>query len=383
MTASSQCELLLFAFEYPPVSGGIARLCGGIGETFERGHFNARVLTQDCVATPCAGLPEIRVDSRRPIREWLAFQRLRKMRSASSIRRTTICGVWYPEGLIAYLAGVRPLVILAHGAELLPTVDRWRRPLWNALQRLVLEGANLVIANSEYTQRLVSRVAPKANVETIPLAVNAVQFAPGDREAAKTKFGVAGKRVLCTVSRIHHYKAHDTVLRAIASLPPDEREQLVYLVVGKGPYERELRKLAVELEVESHVRWLGFVSEEDLPKVYCASDLFVLCTRDAPEERAVEGFGLVFLEAQSCGTPVVGTRSGGIPAAIHDGKGGWLIEQDDGQKLTDIIRELVRSPESFRTAGTEARERVLRDNTWERYGQRFVSTLQNAGIFNG
>ena len=178
MTASNQCELLLFAFEYPPVSGGIARLCGGIGETLERGHFNARVLTQDCAATPCAGLPEIRVASRRPIREWLAFQRLRTMRGASSIRRTTICGVWYPEGLIAYLAGVRPLVILAHGAELLPTVDRWRRPSWNALQRIVLENADLVIANSEYTQRLVSSVAPKAHVETIPLAVNAAHFAP-------------------------------------------------------------------------------------------------------------------------------------------------------------------------------------------------------------
>ncbi len=383
MTASSQCELLLFAFEYPPVSGGIARLCGGIGKTLEHGHFNARVLTQDCALTPYAGLPEIRVASRRPLREWLAFHRLRMMGGASSIRRTTICGVWYPEGLIAYLAGVRPLVILAHGAELLPTVDRWRRPLWNALQRIVLEGANLVIANSEYTQRLVSSVAPKANVETIPLAVNAIQFAPGHHEAAKTKFGVAGKRVLCTVSRIHHYKAHDTVLHAIASLAPDERAQLIYLVVGEGPYEQELRKLAVELEVESHIRWLGFVSDEDLPQVYCASDLFVLCTRDAPEERAVEGFGLVFLEAQSCGTPVVGTRSGGIPAAIRDGKGGWLIEQDDGQKLTEIIRELVRSPESFRIAGTQARERVLRENTWERYGQRFVSTLQSAGIFNG
>jgi phosphatidyl-myo-inositol dimannoside synthase len=383
MTASRECELLLFAFEYPPVSGGIARLCAGIGEIFERGHFNARVLTQDCAAVPRAGLPEIRVASRRPIREWLAFQRLRKMRGASSTCRTTICGVWYPEGLIAYLAGVRPLVILVHGAELLPTVDRWRRPLWNALQRLVLESADLVIANSDYTQRLVSSVAPKAHVETIPLAVNAAQFAPEDREVAKRKFGIAGKQVLCTVSRIHRYKAHDTVLRAIASLAPDERKQLVYLVVGRGPYEHELRKQAVELGVESHVRWLGFVSEEDLPQVYCASDLFVLCTRDAPEERAVEGFGLVFLEAQSCGTPVVGTRSGGIPAAIRDGKGGWLIEQDDGQKLTDIIRELVRSPESFRIAGTQARERVLRENTWERYGQRFVSTLRGAGIFNG
>jgi phosphatidyl-myo-inositol dimannoside synthase len=383
MTASSQCELLLFAFEYPPVSGGIARLCGGIGETFERGHFNARVLTQDCAATPCAGLPEIRVASRRPIREWLAFQWLRKMRVASSIRRTTICGVWYPEGLIAYLAGIHPLVILAHGAELLPTVNRWRRPLWNALQRIVLENADLVIANSEYTQRLVSNVAPKAHVETIPLAVDPDRFAPGDRDTAKAKFGVTGKRVLCTVSRIHHYKAHDTVLRAIASLAPDERRQLVYLIVGTGPYETELRKQTVELGIDSHVRWLGFVSEEDLPQVYWASDLFVLCTRDTPEERAVEGFGLVFLEAQSCGTPVVGTRNGGIPAAIRNGKGGWLIEPDDSQKLTDIIRELLQSPESFRTAGIQARQRVLDENTWECYGQRFTSALQSVGIYHG
>jgi phosphatidylinositol alpha-1,6-mannosyltransferase len=382
MTASSPRELLLFAFEYPPVSGGIARLCEGIGETLGRGSSNSRVLTQDCAAPiPDPGLQQIRVNSRRPIREWLAFQWLRKqMRKASSIRQTTICGVWYPEGVIAYLAGVRPLVILAHGAELLPPVHRWRRPSWNALQRLVLENANLVIANSEYTRQLVSGVAPKAHVETIPLAVDPDRFAPGDRDAAKSKFGVTGKRVLCTVSRIHHYKAHDTVLRAIANLTPDERKQLVYLVVGTGPYERELREQAVKLGVESHVRWLGFVSEEDLPQIYWASDLFVLCTREAPEERAVEGFGLVFLEAQSCGTPVVGTRNGGIPAAIREGSGGWLIEQDDSQTLADLIRELVRSPDSFRIAGAQARQRVLTDSTWERYGQRLASALQSAGI---
>jgi phosphatidyl-myo-inositol dimannoside synthase len=385
MKTNDQGELLLFAFEYPPFSGGIARLCGEIGETWSRDGANASVLTQNGEGPISdAGLPQVRVDSRRPIREWRAFQWLRNhIRNTPAFHKTTICGVWYPEGLIAYLAGVRPLVILAHGAELLPTVDYWRRPLWNALQRLVLENADLVIANSEYTQQLVSSVAPKAHVETIPLAVDPNRFAPGDRQAAKKKFGVTGKRVLCTVSRIHHYKAHDTVLRAIASLAPDEREQLVYLVVGKGPYERELRKQAVELGIASHVRWLGFVSEEELPQVYWASDLFVLCTRDAPEERAVEGFGLVFLEAQACGTPVVGTRTGGIPAAIRDGEGGWLIEQDDSQKLTDIIRQLVQSPELFLAAGMQARQRVLRESTWERYMQRFSSALRNAGIADG
>jgi phosphatidylinositol alpha-1,6-mannosyltransferase len=385
MKTQTQADLLLFAFEYPPSSGGIARLCAGICGTLERDHVNARILTQDYgTPIPEAGLSEIRVDSRRPLREWRAFQWLRKeLRKASTIPQTTICGVWYPEGLIAYLAGVRPLVILAHGAELLPTVDCWRRPLWNALQRLVLENANLVIANSEYTHHLVSTLAPKAHVETIPLAVDPERFAPGDRAAAKSKFGVVGKRVLCTVSRIHRYKAHDMVLRAIANLASEDREQLVYLVAGTGPYEQELRKHAAELGIDSQVRWLGFVSEKELPQVYWASDLFVLCTRDAPEERAVEGFGMVFLEAQSCGTPVVGTRTGGIPTAIQDGEGGWLIEQDDSQKLSEIICQLVHSPEAFRTAGTQARQRVLRESTWECYGQRFSSALQGVGIVYG
>jgi phosphatidyl-myo-inositol dimannoside synthase len=377
MSANTQDELLLFAFEYPPVSGGIARLCAEIGSGLARDHINAQVLTQES-DTPMLshGLPEVRVNRRRPIREWRAFQWLRRQRRKMSI----VCGVWYPEGLIALLAGIRPLIVLAHGAELLPPVQWWRRPLWRALQRRVLESANLVIANSEYTRELVSAAAPGARVETIPLAVDPERFAPGDREAAKNKFGVSGKHVLCTVSRMYPYKGHDVVLRAIASLASDERERIVFMVVGKGPCEGSLRALAAELGVESNVRWLGFVAEDDLPEVYSASDLFVLCTRDAPEERSVEGFGLVFLEAQSCGTPAVGTRTGGISAAIKDGTGGWLIEQDDKEALTEIIRALVHSPEVFRAAGTQARLRVLEEHTWTRYMQCFSSALRSAGI---
>lgn len=376
-SVSNKNRLLLFAFEYPPVSGGISRLCAEIGAGLKRAHLNGYVLTQDCSASANNdGLPEIRVTSKRPLREWRAFQWLRREWRNTPV----ICGVWYPEGLIAYLAGMRPLVLLAHGAELLPTVERWRRPLWRALQRRVLESASLVIANSEYTRRLVYKVAPGALVEAIPLAVDSQRFTPRDREAARERYGVSGKHALCTVSRIHSYKGHDVVLRAIASLGPDQRARFVYLIVGKGPYEYKLRKLATELGIESHVRWLGFVAEADLPEVYSASDLFVLCTRDAPEERSVEGFGLVFLEAQSCGTPVVGTRTGGIPAAIQDGVGGWVIEQDDREALADIIRALALSPDFFRVAGAQARQRVLRANTWVHYMHAFAALLQACEI---
>ena len=377
-------ELCLFAFEYPPVSGGIARLCGGLAEVLERSGVKAHVLTQKSTSTATEpGLQKYRVDSRRPLREWRAFLWLRKsVRRKPAVQDITICGVWYPEGLIAYLAGVRHFVILAHGAELLPTLNRWRRPFWTALQKRVLEKADLVIANSEYTRRLVLNSAPNARVETIPLAVDVERFAPGDREAARLQLNVSGKLVLSTVARLYHYKAHDTVLRALACLEAGEREKFVYLVVGQGPHETVLRKLAAEIGVESQVRWLGFVSEDDLPRIYWASDLFALCTRDAPSERSVEGFGLVFLEAQACGTPVVGTNTGGIPAAIHEGEGGWLIAQDDINQLTAILRRLLASPDSFRKAGREARQRIMRECTWPEYGQRFFSALQGAGIEN-
>ena len=133
---------------------------------------------------------------------------------------------------------------------------------------------------------------------------------------------------------------------------------------------------------------LIYVGLDSFPKKTCPRFIaHPICLYSAPamlpKNVLLKGLVWFFLRHNPAESPVVGTRSGGIPAAIHDGKGGWLIEEDDGQKLTGIIRELVRSPESFRTAGTEARERVLRENTWERYGQRFVSTLQSAGIFNG
>ncbi len=272
------------------------------------GRVPARVLTQKCAAPVAAfGLPTIRFNSRRPFREWHTYRWLqRQVAKSSEASHATVCGVWYPEGLIAYLARVRPLVILAHGSELLPLASRWRRPLWNLLQRRVLESASLVLANSDYTGGLVSKVAPKAHVKAIPLAVDTDHFVPGNREAAKARFGVTGKHVLCTVSRLVRYKAHDFVFRCIASLDPTQRDQLIYLIVGKGNYESELRKLAFELGIETYVRWLGFVSEAELPQVYWASDLFVLCTRESPAEQAVEGFGMVFLEAQASGVPVVG-----------------------------------------------------------------------------
>jgi phosphatidylinositol alpha-1,6-mannosyltransferase len=185
--------------------------------------------------------------------------------------------------------------------------------------------------------------------------------------------------VVLTVSRLAGYKAHDTVLRALAQLLPEARGDLRYAIAGRGPAESSLRALAEELGIASSVVWLGFVPEAELASLYAASDLFVLVTRELEATREVEGFGLVFLEAQACGTAVVGARTGGIPDAVVEGEGGWLIEADDEEALGLHLRALVASPEVVRAEGARGRLRVLRDCTWEGYWQAFRAALNRHG----
>jgi phosphatidylinositol alpha-1,6-mannosyltransferase len=372
--------LILHSFDYPPTHGGISRLCAEVATGLDRRGAGVRVLAQVAEGSGGSSIPEVledRVTSRRPWREWQALRHLLRSRS---LRTPVLCGIWYPEGLLATLAGSRPRVIMAHGSELMPPRSRWRRGVWRRLQRYVLGSADLVLANSEYTLGLVRASAPGSRAVAVPLAVDHRRFCPGDRDAAKARFDVAGRLVVSSVSRIQAYKGHETVFRAMAALPSPLRERFIYLVAGRGPDVDLLRAKAEEHGVTDLVRWLGYVAEDDLPELYRATDLFALCTREVPEFQEVEGFGLVFLEAQACGTPVVGTRTGGIPDAITHHDGGWLIEPDDDLGLSGILLELGECPESFRLAGVAARRRVEREWTWDHYLRRLQAALNAEGV---
>jgi phosphatidylinositol alpha-1,6-mannosyltransferase len=86
---------------------------------------------------------------------------------------------------------------------------------------------------------------------------------------------------------------------------------------------------------------------------------------------------LVFLEAQACGIPVVGTRTGGIPDAVKEGEGGWLIEQGDVAALSRFLSRLVDDPTEFVEAGKRARNRVVQQCTWEHYMRQFIASLES------
>ncbi|MCX7805408.1 MAG: glycosyltransferase family 4 protein [Planctomycetota bacterium] len=376
--------MFIFSFDYPPLDGGIARLCSELAAGFSRRGVPTEALSK----LPGAGLdstiPTTRVTRLRPLMEASAFRHLLARRRNGPV----VCGLWYPEGVLAMLAGARPRVVLAHGSELMPARAAWRRGLWRRMLRRTLLGADLVVANSGYTKGLVEAAAPGCRAVAIPLAVDHIRFSPpagpAGRAASRAKFGLdPSKRVVLTVSRLKRYKGHETIFHALTSLEEPVRRNFLLLVAGRGSDEAALRDAAARLGVADMVRWLGYVPESDLPDLYRAADIFVLCTREDPERQEVEGFGLVFLEAQACGTPAVGARTGGIPDAIRDGDGGFLIAQDDHAALTGIFRRLAERPGEFEAIGRAARARIERECTWDGYVERFARELEAAGVALG
>lgn len=357
------------SYDYPPNDGGISRLMAELVIGMHRRGEDVRVLTLRSDETGGLVRPDIPTAevAQRGWRRDLAALRFILAQPANA---RLLASVWNPEATLVWLARrSRSLWILAHGNEVMPYPTGLGHAFKRWLRRRVLASAQLVICNSHYTERLVLAACPQARTVTIPLGVDATRFDAGvDSIAARASFGLPqDRRIVLSVSRLSPYKGHDTVLRAIAALPLDARNQVHYAIAGRGAHLDSLRALATYLGIAAQVQWLGYVAEDALPRLYASADLFVLCTREDSRERGVEGFGLAFLEAQAAGVPVLGTMAGGIPDAVVEGRGGWLVAQDDVDAVCAKIAALVAGDPAFVDQGRLGRLRAHGECGWDVY----------------
>ena len=357
-------HLLIFSYDYPPSNGGIARLCQEIADGMNIYYTSVTVLTikKKGISKPYNfdKVEVVELPSRRIWTEIVAWWYLFRLKNKKSTN--VLCGLWHPEGALCILAGVKNVYVLAHGTELLSGSSKFRKKIWLPFYgKFVLESVKKVIANSHYTQGLINSISEKVNSVALPLAVNHNFFEPSLR--------VNDHNVLkiCTVSRVLQFKGHDFIARSISKLPKHIQSQVHWNIGGTGSYLEELKLLVTQLNINHLVSFHGFVADNMLPEFYGSNDVFVLCTREEKMSTSVEGFGLVFLEAQSCGIPAIGTKTGGIPDAIEDGNGGWLIEQDNESELCSLIERLVLDRELVKEMGILARKRVVDNCTWNGY----------------
>jgi D-inositol-3-phosphate glycosyltransferase len=213
-------------------------------------------------------------------------------------------------------------------------------------EELVVESADRLIANTaEEAHELVTLYdADPARVATVNPGVDLSLFRP--RPGARARLGLpADALVLLFVGRIQPLKAPDVLLRAAARMIADDpslRSRLVVAVVG-GPSgwarsrPEELQNLAAALGIADVVRFEPPCPQDELADWYRAADITVVPSHN-------ESFGLVAVESQACGTPVVAAAVGGLRTAVRDGESGVLIDGHDPSDYAAVLRSLADSP---------------------------------------
>ncbi|BCM66342.1 MULTISPECIES: glycosyltransferase family 4 protein [Streptomyces] len=302
-------------------------------------------------------------------------------RAVGLLREHGCTSVWFgaaaPLGLMAPAlrrAGAERLVATTHGHE-----AGWAQlPAARQLLRRIGESTDTITYLGEYTRsRIASALSPGAagRMVQLPPGVDEKTFHPGSGgDEVRARLGLTDRPVVVCVSRLVRRKGQDTLIQAMPRILAAEPDT-VLLIVGGGPYEQELRRLARETGVAGSVRFTGAVPWSELPAHYGAGDVFAMPCRTRRGGLDVEGLGIVYLEASATGLPVVAGDSGGAPDAVLDGETGWVVRGGAPAEAADRIVALLQDPELRRRMGERGRRWVEEKWRWDLLAENLKTLL--------
>lgn len=275
-----------------------------------------------------------------------------------------------PEGLCAWAIARlirRPVVIYAHGEE----ITNWQRsPRRLKAMRFAYRHADTVVANSDFTrEQLLGLGVDPERITIINPGVDIERFHPGyPVDDLRAAIGMEeGQRLILSVGRLNRRKGFDHV---IASLP-GLRERGIdahHAIIGIGEEEAYLRETAEAHGVADRVHLLGHVEPEDLPRWYCAADVFAMPNRQIG--RDTEGFGMVYIEAGACGTPAIAGNAGGTGSAVLDGQTGLRVDGEDIGAIADALYRILSDQAFADRLAQAALDRARNELSWEQVASK-------------
>lgn len=237
-----------------------------------------------------------------------------------------------------------------------------------AFERLAVRRADVVVATSLYSRdRIVQAygISP-AKVRIVPESIDLLTWAAG--EVAPVEMAPAPPAIL-TVAHMYPRKNLGALLEAYAHLQ-DAGIPFQGWIVGEGPCRTAWERLRDTLGLAERVKFFGTIPRRELEDRYRRAAIFCLPSRQ-------EGFGIVFLEAMACGTPIVAGRRAAVPETVIDGETGLLVDPDDPAALAEALAKLLQDSELRRVMGEAGCRRVERYAA-PRVAAAFVSTVRAA-----
>jgi phosphatidyl-myo-inositol dimannoside synthase len=292
-------------------------------------------------------------------------------RTTALVRRwgadVVVFGAAFPLGLMGPALRRRtgvPYVAFTHGLE----VSAVRVPgLGRLLLRRVGNGAAAVTYVSRWCESLLRPAfGPTPRAQLLPPGVDAAEF-HGDVDGGpiRRRHGLGDAPVVVCVSRMVARKGQDRLIEALPAL----RERVPaarLLLVGDGPDRSRLEHLARTTGVADHVTFTGQVADGELAAHFAAGDVAALPCRERRGGLEVEAFGIVVIQAQAVGVPVVAGDIGGVPDAVGGSDTGVLVDGDDVAAVTGAVGDLLADAPRRRAMGDAGSARVAAGFTWDR-----------------
>jgi phosphatidyl-myo-inositol dimannoside synthase len=223
---------------------------------------------------------------------------------------------------------------------------------------------------SEYThQKIAKALSPQAalRMRRMVPGVDISEFSPANLTAGRalrSKLGWLERPVVVCVSRLMARKGQDELIKALPEIQLTAQNASL-IIVGDGPYRKDLQRLVSKLNLEQSVHFTGKVDQSELSSWYAAGDIFAMPCRTRMGGWDVEGLGIVFLEGSATGLPVIVGDSGGAVDAVVDGETGYLVDGRNTGEIAQRIAFLFSNPDVAAKMGEAGRTWVTNEWTWE------------------
>jgi phosphatidylinositol alpha-1,6-mannosyltransferase len=357
---------LLITIDYPPKTGGVANYLSNLSLNLP--YEKIVVLTDKNVGQKMHQEIKYQLYKEHLYYKffwphWLkSYFIAKKVIAQEKIEQIIISHV-IPMGYIALMLKL-PFFVILHGYDItLAKKSVWKK-YW---LKKILKAAKHIIVNSNFTKNEVLGVGiSEAKITIVNPCPNFQKMIinESERQSVKNELDLHHKKILLSVGRLIPRKGFDKVIEALPQVIK-QIPNLVYLIVGKGPDRVRLEKLAEKLNVLSNITIVEDVPDSNLPVYYDLANIFIMTSR-IENKTDVEGFGIVYLEANLLGKPVIAGKSGGVEDAVIDNQTGILVNPNDVNAIAIAIIKLFTDQNLANTLGVQGKERVLNEFCWSK-----------------